>query len=150
MLFEKIEERKEELKLKIQNIFTKIRKALNEREDELLLEVDKRYNEIFGDEKIIRESEKLPNRIKMSLEKGKLIDNNWNDSNKLSSILNDYINIEDNIKDINEINDNINKCKLNNEVIMEFNLENEHLNDYIKNINHWAKFVEMKILILQY
>ena len=36
-IFDKIEERKEELKLKIQNIFTKIRTALNEREDELLI-----------------------------------------------------------------------------------------------------------------
>ena len=51
-IFDKIEERKEELKLKIQNIFTKIRTALNEREDELLLEVDNKYNELYLDENI--------------------------------------------------------------------------------------------------
>ena len=39
-IFEKNEEGKEQLKLKIQNIFTKLRSTLNEREDELLLEVD--------------------------------------------------------------------------------------------------------------
>ena len=41
-IFEKINKDKEELKLKIQNIFTKIRSSLNEKEDKLLLEVDKK------------------------------------------------------------------------------------------------------------
>ena len=41
VIFEKINSNKEELKLNIQKIFTKIRNALNDREDELLLEVDK-------------------------------------------------------------------------------------------------------------
>ena len=68
-------ENKEELKLNIQNIFTKIRNELNKREDELLFEVDKKFNDIFGNEDIIKESEKLPNKIKISLEKGKKIDN---------------------------------------------------------------------------
>ena len=39
---QKIEEEKEELKMKIQNIFTKLRNFLNDREDELLLNVDKK------------------------------------------------------------------------------------------------------------
>ena len=39
ILFENVNKSKEELKLKIQNIFTKIRNILNNREDELLLEV---------------------------------------------------------------------------------------------------------------
>jgi len=41
IIYEKINEKKEELKIKIQGIFTKIRNALNDREDELLLEVEK-------------------------------------------------------------------------------------------------------------
>ena len=81
-IFNKINENKEELKTKIQNIFTKIRTTLNEREDELLLEVDNKYNDIFCNEDIIKESEKLPNKIKISLEKGKLINNEWNEDNK--------------------------------------------------------------------
>ena len=72
-IFDKINENKEELKNNIQNIFTKIRNALNSREDELLLEVDNQFNNLFGNEEIIKESEKLPNKIKISLEKGKKI-----------------------------------------------------------------------------
>ena len=43
-IFEKITKDKEELKIKIQKIFTKVRNEINNREDELLLEVDKKYN----------------------------------------------------------------------------------------------------------
>ena len=82
IIFEKIDKNKEELKTNIQNIFTKIRNALNEREDKLLLEVDNKFNNIFINEDIIKQSEKLPNKIKISLEKGKEIQNNWN-NNKL-------------------------------------------------------------------
>ena len=114
--FDKIEERKEELKTKIQNIFTKIRTILNEREDELLLEADNKFDNLFGNEDIIKESEKLPNKIKISLEKGKLIDNEWNDNNKLSSNINNCINIENNIKNINIISNNIKNCKIYNDI----------------------------------
>ena len=38
-IFEKIEKDKEDLKLKVQNIFTKIRNALNDREVQILLEI---------------------------------------------------------------------------------------------------------------
>ena len=44
ILYEKINENKEELKLKIQKIFTKIRNILNDREDELLLDINNKYN----------------------------------------------------------------------------------------------------------
>ncbi len=44
-LYEKINENKEELKLKIQKIFTKIRNTLNDREDELLSDIDNKFNE---------------------------------------------------------------------------------------------------------
>ena len=53
IILEKIIKNKEELKLNIQNTFTKIRNALNNREDELLLEVDKKFNELYCDEKIL-------------------------------------------------------------------------------------------------
>ena len=43
-IFQKINEDKEKLKLDISKIFTKIRNTLNEREDELLLEIDNNYN----------------------------------------------------------------------------------------------------------
>ena len=108
-IFENINKSKEELKLYIQKVFTKIRSVLNEREDELLKEIDNKYNENFCKEDIIEESIKLPNKIKKSLEKAKLSDDDWNDNNKLSSLINDCINIENNIKNINYINNNIKK-----------------------------------------
>ena len=138
IIFEKISKNKEELKLKIQKIFTNIRNILNEREDEILLEVDNKYNDIFCNEEIIKESEKLPNKIKLSLEKGKLINNEWNDNNKLNSIINDCINIENNIKNINLINLNINKIKLNNNIKFKFTPENEDLDKFIQNIKKFG------------
>ena len=59
ILFDKINENKEELKLKIQKIFTNLRNSLNNREDELLLEVDKQFNDLYGNEEIIRKGEKF-------------------------------------------------------------------------------------------
>jgi len=47
ILFQKINEKKENLKLNIQKIFTKIRNSLNNRKDELLSEVDKTFDELF-------------------------------------------------------------------------------------------------------
>ena len=138
-LFGKIEEKKEEQKLKIQNIFTKIRNAINERENEMLQEIDNKYNEIFGNENIIKDYEKLPNKINISLEKGKLIDNDWNDDNKLCSLINNCITIEDNIKNINIINESIKRRQKNHDMNIEFNLEHEHLENFVNEINKLGK-----------
>ena len=43
-------------------------------------------------EDLINKSEKLPNKIKKSIEKGKIIDKEWNENN-LSLLINDCINI---------------------------------------------------------
>ena len=98
MLFEKIGKSKKELQIKIQKIFTKIRNILNQREDELLLEVDNLYYDYFFKDDLMDKSENLPKKVKLALEKGKSIENEWNDDNKLSSIINDCINIENEIK----------------------------------------------------
>ena len=137
-IFEKINENKEELKLKIQNIFTKIRNALNNREDELLLEIDKQFNDNFGDEDIIKESEKLPNKIKISLEKGKKIEKEWN-NNELSSNIYDCINIENNINNINILNENIKKCKLNNNKEIKFSPDKNEINNFIETIKIFGR-----------
>ena len=97
---EKINEDKEKAKLNIQNIFTKIRNILNEREEELLKEIDEKYDELFLTENEIKESEKLPDKIKISLEKGIKIDKEW-DNNKINLMINGCINIENHIRDIN-------------------------------------------------
>ena len=83
---QKIENEKEDLKLKIQNIFTKIRTILNEREDELLLEADNIYKTKYFNEDIIKNVEKFPKKIQLSLEKGKLIDKEWDKYNLYSNI----------------------------------------------------------------
>ena len=59
-LLDTIENNKEDLKLKVQKIFTKIRNCLNEREEELLLEIDKIYDNIILNKEIIKEGENLP------------------------------------------------------------------------------------------
>lgn len=76
----KIEKDKEAIKLDIQKTFTKIRSILNDREDQLLSEVDQKYDELFFSEDIVKESEKLPKKIEISLEKGKSIANEWNNN----------------------------------------------------------------------
>ena len=135
--YEKIKKEKEEIKLKIQNIFTKIRNELNNREDNLLLEVDKEFDTIYFNENIIKESEKLPNKIKISLEKSKLLDKEYND-NKLISFINNSLIIENNIKDINYINENIKKCKTTNNIKINFIKENDE--EFIKIIDNIKKF----------
>ena len=89
-IFEKVEKDKDDLKLKVQNIFTKIRTTLNEREDQLLKEIDNIYNEKYFNDDIIKKGEKLPKQIKLSLEKGKLIDKEWDNNNLYSYINPDY------------------------------------------------------------
>ena len=137
-IFEKINKSKEEQKLYVQKVFTKIRSALNEREDELLQEIDNKYNENFCKEDIIEESIKLPNKIKKSLEKGKLSDDDWNDNNKLSSLINDCINIENNIKNINSINDNIEKCKEFKNIKINFSPKDESIDEFIQSIKKFG------------
>ena len=108
-VFEKINEKKEKIKIKIQSIFTKLRNELNNREDQLLLETDEIFNKVYFNEKIIKEGVKLPEKIKLLLEKVENINKDYNSKN-LSLFINNCINVENNIKNIIEINENIQKC----------------------------------------
>ena len=105
LFFEKMEKDKEEIKLKIQATFTKIRNILNEKEDELVAKIDKKYKEEFFDENMIKESQSLPKKIEKSLEKGKFIIKNKENNGeiKLNQFINDCLNIENNINNINKI-----------------------------------------------
>jgi hypothetical protein len=122
--FDKIEKDKEDLKIKVQNIFTKIRSSLNEREEKLLLDIDN----IFNENKI---SEELSNKIEKNLEKGKKINEDWNE-NKLSLIINDCINIEKNMKEFNLINERV---SLDN----EFTYKQEELDSILKSIDTFGE-----------
>ena len=75
------------MQIKIQKIFTKIRNKINEKEDKLLLEVSEKFGEIYFDENMVIKFENIPEIIKSSFEKGKKINEEWNDDNKLHSLL---------------------------------------------------------------
>ena len=139
-IFEEINKNKEELKMNVQTIFTKIRKVLNEKEDKLLNEIDEQFNNIYFKEDFIKESEKLPNKIKKSIEKGKIIEKEWNENN-LSSLINDCINIENNIKEINIINDNIKKSNLNKDQKIIYDIKEKQIDNMINNIQNFGKII---------
>ena len=134
LIFEKINENKEQLKLNIEKIFTKIRSAINDREDELLMELDNKFD---IKEENVKESQKLPNKIKSALEKGKIINQELNNENSLSSFINDCIIIENRIKDISTMNEKIKKY---NSLIfdMKFNYEDSDLNNIINLIKNFG------------
>ena len=133
--FEKMNKDKEELKTKIQKIFTEIRNQLNNREDELLLKVDEEYDKLIYNQNKIKELEKLPNKVKISLEKGKNIDENYNDDNKLSLFIHDCLNIEKNIKDIKLINSNNTK---ENSINIKFIPEEKGINEFLNTIKRFG------------
>ena len=134
---EEINKDKEELKKKIQKIFTNLRNLLNEREDEILFDIDVEYEDKYFKEDIIKESEKLPNKIKNSIDKGIMIEKEWNENN-LTSLINDCIIIENNIKDINKINDFIKKFNINKNDKILYNIDDEQINDLILNIEKFG------------
>jgi len=137
ILLEKIEKEKEDIKINIQKIFTKIRNCINEKEDELLLIVDNKFEEEYFNEKINKNIEKLPIKVKKSLEKGKTIKEKWNE-NELIIKINDCLNIEENIIVIKKMNENIKKCNSNFKNDIKLILNEEDINsitENIKNIN---------------
>ena len=145
---ENINSSKEELKKNIQEIFIKIKNALNIRENELLYEVDEKFNGLFSNEKFIGKIEKLPNQIKFSLEKGKLIDKAWDNENKLNLLINNCINIENDIKDINIINKEIiYNSSINLNVKFLLNKESE-IDKFLENIKSFGK-IESSFINLQ-
>ena len=147
-LFSTINENKEKLKIELQKIFTKIRTALNEREDELLLQVEKKYDKLYFNEEIIKESEKLPNKIKKSLETGKTADKEWNDDNKLKYFINECINIENNINEINKINEKIKNCNLNQNIKINFIPEENEINKFIQTIKTFGNLLDNHKVLL--
>ena len=136
-LFNKIDKDKENLKLSIQKIFTKIRNTLNEREDELLKETDEIFNQKFFDEKLFKEAEKLPNKIKLSLERIKSMNLDWDDKN-LNKYINDCIIIENDIEKINLINGQIDKSIKNDTSNIRFFPEENSMNDIYEKIKSFG------------
>ena len=136
-VFDKMNTAKENLKLKIQKIFTGIRNELNNREDELLIKVDKQYENLFFKHEFIKETEKLPKKLKVYLEKGKQIKENKdkNNENNINSLINDCINIENIMEEINKINVSIKKCEESANTSIVLNIDDEkEIKEYIKSL----------------
>ena len=132
-IYVNINEEKEQLKLKTQKIFTKIRNELNIREDKILSDIDAFFENNFFKEEIIKKSEKLPNRIKLSLEKCKNISEK--DEYDVNNIINNCLILEKNVKDINTINDIIkNSNNLINKKIQLFPDNEEEINQLISKL----------------
>ena len=146
-MFKKIKENKDELKVKIQNIFTEIRTKINEREDMILLEVDQIYDNTYIRDNTIKEIDNFPNKIKHSIEKGKLTEEEWQDKNKLSSIIHECLNIEKNIICINIINNIIKQSKINMETKIKFYPEEKNdINKILSNLFNFGKVYKEKSL----
>ena len=137
LIFDKIEKNKEELKLHIQKIFTKIRSSLNEREEELLAMVDKKYKESYKGEDIIKENEKLPNQIKLILEKSNKKENKWNNNDELNININECLEIENKINTIKKINSVIEPKKFE-KVKINFYPDEDRINEFIKTIKNFG------------
>ena len=102
----KMEKNKEQAKKEIQAIFTKIRNEINKKEDELLLLVDKKFSELFLDKEKIKKNEIKINYIKKNIKDSKINDNDWNEKDKLSLLINNYLNIEKDIISIDNLKKN--------------------------------------------
>ena len=133
IIFKKFNENKEKLKLDVQNMFTRLRNIINKREDELLFKIDEQFDNLFFKEELIKEIQKLPNKIKISLENGKKIIKDWNE-NKLNCLINDCLNLENNIQDINKIEKIVEKVNLNNSSKIEFSTNEDEIKTLIDSI----------------
>ena len=146
IIFEKINESKEKIKKDIQNIFTKLRNELNNKEDLLLKNVDNYFFDKYNDENIIKNIDKLPNKIKESLEKGKSLENKWAEDNRLDILINDCINIENHLNDINVINDKIKKYKQINKINHQFLGD---IDNFVNKIKKFGIIFDLNSLILK-
>ena len=137
-IYNTINDKKEEIKLKIQQVFTKLRNELNNREDKLLTDVDQQLN-IFDDEKLIRKCDSLPEKIKKSLDVVKNIDKEGNNDN-IIQFINDCVNTENNIKDIIDINEKIKANKEYSNIKIKFYPEDELIiNKFLESINNFGE-----------
>jgi hypothetical protein len=129
---EKIAKDREDIHLKIEKTFSKIRSKVNNREEEILAEVNGLFDKMYIDEKNLKKWDELPNAIKSSLEKGKKIESN---DDKLVLFIDECINIENNLKEINKINQIIKKNIDKGYKEVQFNFDEEQIDSllgYIK------------------
>ena len=127
---EEIDKNKEEIKEEIQKIFTKIRTELNNREDELLIEVDQIFEKKFNVESVnnIIKEKKYPEKIKIFLDKGKIAEKEWDKNDNKIILINDCINIEKAIDKINNINTSLESYKSQDKKLKFFSQPDDIIN----------------------
>ena len=136
-IFEKIYESKNQFKINIQIIFTKIRTELNNREDQLLLDVDNKFYNLYFKEELIKKTENLPNKIKLHLSK---IKKENIDKIKYNSLIKYLTDTENFIKDLNIISEKIKKFNLNTNNKLEFYPKDEEkISKYLEQIKLFGK-----------
>ena len=141
-IFEKINEDKEKIKMNISKIFTKIREALNEREDKLLIDLDNVYEKTFFKEDLLKKGEKMPNQIIKNLEVGKKLNQEWDgDNNKMIKNICGCINIENNIQNVIEINESIEQSN-KKEINIQFFPGEEQISKFIENIKTFGEITD--------
>ena len=96
---------------------------------------------IYINEDLIEKSKVLPNKIKISLEKGKAIDKDWNE-NEINYYINDCIEIENNIKNINIINENILKRNSNKNKKIKFIPDEDSINNILEIIKNFGEIYD--------
>ena len=109
---------------------------LNAREDELLLKVDKEYDNLYFNEDLMIKIDKLPDKIKSSLNKCKNIDNI--DDNNIYKLIKESTEIENNINIINNINSIIDKIQNSSNTEITFKPEENEMKDFIENIKSFG------------
>ena len=138
-MIDTVNENKEKLKLNIQKIITKIRNELNNREDEILLAVDKEFNNNYFNNEIMKDLEKLPKKVEISLEQGKKVKELDKNNNKLSFYVYNCIKIEKNINEINVIKENIKKCYNSKYLEIKFYPSEDEISKFLESIKSFGQ-----------
>ena len=131
-LIEFVTNKKDVLRQKIEEEFNELRNEINKREETLISELENIYNNLFFEENFIKNYEEVYNKIRAADEKGRRINEYWNDDNKIIIVISNCIEIEKNIKEYNKMKDYWNKCDYNRNV--KIYLNDENMNEILESI----------------
>ena len=140
-IFEQINKNKDEIKKEIQIVFTKIRNEINNREDQLLSQVDKKFEDLFLKEDTKKEMEKLPDKVKIALEKSTFNNKEFNEKN-LNSLINGCIRIENDIEFINNIEEKIKKYNYIKNSYIIFIPKEEGISQFLEKIKNYGEIFD--------
>ena len=145
--YDKVDKLKEDLKAKILKIITNLRNKLNEREDELTNEVDNIFSNIYPEEKLILNYEKIPKITNSLLNQRDSLDEKLKDTYLLNSYITECINIEKELNEIKSTEDLINKYDISKEIKISFypDLETEELNNIYNDIKSFGKIYQQEL-----